>query len=108
MQFEALARRLPTAARLLEEGFEAPARFPDLMGGTARRAVSLRITERRESAIALARTLTRAVDEVAAAIAHLRASDEVLARCRAIKGAEEEADRLWEAAVTALFAGSLA
>jgi uncharacterized protein Yka (UPF0111/DUF47 family) len=80
-------------------------RVVDFVGGTARRAVSLRATERREFAVTLARILVRAVEEIAAAVAHIRESDEVLAHCRAIKQAEEEADRLWEAALTDLFAG---
>jgi uncharacterized protein len=81
-------------------------RVVDIVGGAARRAVSLRATERRESAVILARILVRAVEEIEAAVTHIRNSDEVLAHCRTIKQAEEEADRVWEEAVTELFAGS--
>jgi uncharacterized protein len=77
----------------------------DFIGGTARRAVSLKATTRREPAVALARILVRAVREIEAAVRHIRSGDEVLQRCRAIKQAEEEADAVWEAAVTELFAG---
>ena len=77
----------------------------DFIGGTARRAVSLKATTRREPAVALAHILVRAVREIEAAVRHIRSSDEVLERCRAIKRAEEEADAVWEAAVTELFAG---
>jgi uncharacterized protein Yka (UPF0111/DUF47 family) len=78
----------------------------DFIGGTARRAVSLRATARREPAVVLARIIVRAVREIEAAVSHIRSSDEVLERCRAIKRAEEEGDAVWEAAVTELFAGS--
>ena len=77
----------------------------DFIGGTARRAVSLKATTRREPAVALARILVRAVREIEAAVRHIRSGDEVLQLCRAIKQAEEEADAVWEAAVTELFAG---
>jgi uncharacterized protein len=77
----------------------------DFIGGTARRAVSLRATARREPAVALARIIVRAVREIEAAVSHIRTGDEVLARCRAVKQAEEEGDAAWEAAVAELFAG---
>jgi len=77
----------------------------DFIGGTARRAVSLRATTRREPAVALARIIVRAVREIEAAVRKIRTGDEVLARCRAIKQAEEEGDATWEAAVTELVAG---
>lgn len=78
----------------------------DFIGGTARRAVSLKATERREPAVALARILVRAVGEIEMAVRQIRESDEVLARCREIKASEEEGDAAWEAAVTELFAGT--
>jgi uncharacterized protein Yka (UPF0111/DUF47 family) len=81
-------------------------RVADFIGGTARRAVSLRATERREPAVALARSIGRAVREIEAAMGHIRTGDEVLARCRAIKQAEEEGDAVWETAVAELFAGT--
>jgi uncharacterized protein len=77
----------------------------DFIGGTARRAVSLRATARREPAVALARIIVRAVREIEAAVSHIRTGDEVLARCRVVKQAEEEGDAAWEAAVGELFAG---
>jgi uncharacterized protein len=77
----------------------------DFIGGTARRAVSLRATARSEPAVALARIIVRAVREIEAAVSHIRTGDEVLARCRAVKQAEEEGDATWEAAVAELFAG---
>jgi uncharacterized protein Yka (UPF0111/DUF47 family) len=77
----------------------------DFIGGTARRAVSLRATRRREPAVVLARIIVRAVGEIEAAVSHIRTGDEVLARCEEIKRAEEEGDAVWEAAVTELFAG---
>jgi uncharacterized protein Yka (UPF0111/DUF47 family) len=78
----------------------------DFIGGTARRAISLRATTRREPAVALARILVRAVREIEGAVRNLRSGEEVLLRCREIKKAEEEGDAAWEAAVTDLFAGS--
>jgi hypothetical protein len=78
----------------------------DFIGGTARRAVSLRVTTRREAAVGLARILVRAAREIEAAVRHIRSSDEVLARCREIKRAEEEGDAAWESAMTELFAGA--
>ena len=152
--FSGIAGRLTTAAMLLEEALEQPARLPELLakidrvqheadeaahdldlnvdklfippmdredihilttrlgyvadfiGGTARRAVSLGATERREPAVSLARILVRAVREIEGAMSHLRTGEEVLIRCRAIKEAEEEGDSVWEAAVTELFAGT--
>ena len=76
------------------------------IGGTARRAVSLRATTRREPAVALARIIVRAAREIEAAVGHIRTGEEVLARCREIKQAEEEGDAVWEAAVAELFAGT--
>jgi uncharacterized protein len=78
----------------------------DFIGGTARRAVSLRATTRREPAVALARLVVRAVREIEAAVRNIRTGDEVLARCRVIKQVEEEGDEAWEAAVEELFAGA--
>jgi uncharacterized protein len=78
----------------------------DYIGGTARRAVSLKATTRREPAVGLARILVRATGEIEAAVRHIRDSDEVLARCQAVKRAEEEGDTAWESAVAALFAGT--
>jgi uncharacterized protein Yka (UPF0111/DUF47 family) len=80
-------------------------RVVDIIGGTARRAVSLRATERHEAAVRLARILVRAVEEIEAAVGHIREGDEVLAHCRRIKQAEKDADGTWEAAVSDLFAG---
>jgi hypothetical protein len=76
------------------------------IGGTARRAVSLRATTRREPAVVLARIIVRAVSEIEGAVRNIRTGDEVLVRCRTIKQAEEEGDAVWEAAVTELFAGN--
>ena len=78
----------------------------DYIGGTARRAVSLRATARREPAVALAKLVVRAAREIEVAVRHIRASDEVLAHCREIKRVEEEGDAAWEAAVEELFAGT--
>jgi uncharacterized protein Yka (UPF0111/DUF47 family) len=78
----------------------------DFIGGTARRAVSLRATTRSEPAAVLARIIVRAVRQIEAAVKHIRTGDEVLDRCQAIKQAEEEGDAVWSAAVTGLFAGS--
>ncbi len=81
-------------------------RIADFIGGTARRAVSLAATQRREPAVALARHIGRAVREIEAAVGHIRSGDEVLARCRATKQIEEDGDAVWEAAVAELFAGT--
>ena len=78
----------------------------DFIGGTARRAVSLKATMRREPAVVLARILVRAVREIEMAVRHIRSSDEVLARCRDIKRAEQDGDAAWGAAVEELFAGN--
>jgi uncharacterized protein len=78
----------------------------DFIGGTARRAASLRASTRREPAVALARIILRAVREIEGAVRHLRTGEEVLLRCRAIKQAEQEGDAAWEAALTELFAGT--
>jgi uncharacterized protein Yka (UPF0111/DUF47 family) len=78
----------------------------DFIGGTARRAVSLRATSRREPAVTLARLVVRATREIEAAVRNIRTGDEVLARCQTIKRIEEEGDVAWEAAVEELFAGA--
>ncbi len=78
----------------------------DFIGGTARRAVSLRATTRSEHAVAMARIIVRAVREIEAAVSHIRESDEVLARCSAVKQAEQDGDAAWEAAMTELFEGN--
>jgi uncharacterized protein len=78
----------------------------DFIGGAARRARSVRVTARREPAVVMAGIILRSVREIEAAVRNIRVSDEVLARCIAIKGAEEEGDAVWEAAVTELFAGA--
>jgi len=78
----------------------------DFIGGTARRAVSLRATERREPAVVLARLVVRASREIEAAVRNIRTGDDVLARCREIKRTEEEGDAAWETAVEQLFAGT--
>jgi hypothetical protein len=75
------------------------------IGGTARRAVSLRANTRRESAVLLARIIVRAVGEIELAVRHIRTGDDVLAHCEEIRRAEGEGDDAWEAAVTELFAG---
>ena len=80
-------------------------RVADLIGGAARRAVSLKATERHEAAVTLARVLVQAVREIELAIDHIRASDEVMDRCREIKRAEEVGDQLWESAIGELFTG---
>jgi uncharacterized protein len=77
----------------------------DFISGTARRAVSLRATTRREPAVVLARIIIRAVREIEASVTQIRRGDEVLARCQSIKQAEEEGDAVWAAAITDLFAG---
>lgn len=81
-------------------------RVVDIVGGTARRAVSMGAIERREPAAQLARVLVRATQEIEAAMLHLRDGRGVLGHCQAIKRAEEEGDAIWEKAVSALFAGT--
>ena len=78
----------------------------DFIGGTARRADSLKATTRREPAVAMARIIVRATGAIEAAVSHIRTGEEVLLRCREIKQAEEEGDAVWEAAVAELFAGT--
>jgi hypothetical protein len=81
-------------------------RVVDIIGGTARRAVSLRATERQEAAVTLAHGLVVAAQEIEAAVGHLRNSDEVLAHCQEIKRMEEQGDEVWEMAVAGLFASN--
>jgi hypothetical protein len=80
-------------------------RVVDIIGGAARRAVSLRATGRQDAAVRLTRILVSAVQEIEAAVGHIREGDEVMAHCRQIKQAEKDADGVWEAAVSDLFAG---
>jgi uncharacterized protein Yka (UPF0111/DUF47 family) len=151
--FNGIAKRVTTAARLLEQGFANPARWPelsasiqqveheadaaardvdvgadrmfippmdredihllatglerliDIIGGTARRAVSLRATEQSAQAVALAHILVRSAADLELAVSHIRDSKEVFERCRAVKRHEEEGDTIWEQAVSALFDG---
>jgi uncharacterized protein len=77
----------------------------DMIGGTARRAVSLRASDRREPAVQLAQALVGATREIEQAVAHIRNSDLVLERCRAVKAWEEQGDAIHSAAVSELFQG---
>lgn len=153
-RFIAVANRIHTAARLLEQAFDDPTWLPELLleiervnrladvaaheldvgadrmfippmdredvhalsvrlirvtdfiGGTARRAVSLRLTESREVAVALSRLLVKAAHEITHALTRIREADQVMRHCRAIKEAEEEGDAVWEGAVAELFQGN--
>lgn len=78
----------------------------DIIGGTARRAVSLRATERREPAIRLATTLAQAAREIEQAMAHIREAETVLTHSRAAKHCEEQGDEISRAAISDLFLGS--
>jgi uncharacterized protein len=80
-------------------------RVVDIIGGTARRVVSLRATERREPAVQLARTLVRATQEIELAIGRVKESDFVLEQCLLIKECEEEGDELSSNAISGLFDG---
>jgi uncharacterized protein Yka (UPF0111/DUF47 family) len=80
-------------------------RLVDIIGGAARRAVSLRATDRREPAVQLARTLVRAVGEVEQAIAHIKDANFVVERCRRIKQCEQKGDAISANAVSNLFEG---
>ena len=90
---------------LLATGLE---RVLDIIGGTARRAVSLRATEQSPEAVTLARILVRSTDELDGAVGQIRDSKLVMERCRAVKVCEEEGDAVWERAVAALFDGTTA
>jgi len=78
----------------------------DFIGGTARRAVSLRANERREPAIRLAGTLTLAASEIEQAMAHIREAETVLAHSRAAKHCEELGDTISRDAISDLFLGN--
>jgi uncharacterized protein len=80
-------------------------RVADIIGGAARRAVSLRAMERREPAIQLAGTLVCATEEIEQAVSHIKESNLVLERCRAIKRCEEVGDTIHSTAVSNLFEG---
>jgi uncharacterized protein len=80
-------------------------RVVDMIGGTARRAVSLRARDRREPAVQLAEILVKATGEIEQAVAHIRESDLVLERCRAVKEWEEQGDAIHSSAVSQLFQG---
>jgi uncharacterized protein len=152
-QFAQIAEHLTRAAVMLQQGFEEPSRWRDLLtriqdvereadtaahdvdvgtdrmlvppmdredihllstrlrrvvdivGGAARRAVSLRATERREPAVQLARTLVRATEEIEQAIGHVKESNFVLEQCRLIKQCEVEGDAISANAISSLFDG---
>jgi uncharacterized protein Yka (UPF0111/DUF47 family) len=152
-QFSRIAEHLTRSARLLEEGFDQPARWQelltqiedverqgdeashavdvgteqmfippmdredihllstelrrvvDIVGGTARRAVSLRATERREPTVQMAKKLVGATEEIENAVAHIKDSTAVLERCEAIRRWEEEGDTIHSTAVSELFQG---
>ncbi len=78
----------------------------DIIGGAARRAVSLRATERREPAVRLAHTLVLATSEIQQAVADIRVAELVLAHSRAIKHCEEEGDAISRDAISDLFLGN--
>ncbi len=152
-QFSRIAEHLTRAAKMLQEGFEEPSQWKDILirieeverqgddashavdvgtqrmfippmdpedihllstrlrrvldiiGGTARRAVSLRATDRRQPAIQLAQTSVRATGEIEQAIAHIKDANLVSEQCRAIKQCEEEGDAISASAVSELFEG---
>lgn len=81
-------------------------RLVDIVGGAARRAISLHAAERREPAIQLARTLARATGEIEQAITHIKDANLVLERCRAIKQCKEEGDAISARAISSLFDGN--
>jgi uncharacterized protein Yka (UPF0111/DUF47 family) len=78
----------------------------DTIGGTARRAVSLRAADRREPAVQLAQTLVRAAEAIQQAVTHIKDSKLVLELTPAIKQCEEEGDGIHAQAVSALFDGT--
>jgi hypothetical protein len=78
----------------------------DFIGGTARRAVSLRANERREPAVRLAGTLALAASEIEQALADIRNAEHVLAHSRAVKQCEEEGDAITRDAISDLFLGN--
>jgi uncharacterized protein Yka (UPF0111/DUF47 family) len=80
-------------------------RVVDIIGGAARRAVSLRATERRDPAVQLAGTLVRATEEIEQAIGRIKDSNFVLEQCRLIKQCEEEGDAISASAISNLFDG---
>jgi len=63
------------------------------IGGTARRAVSLRATTRREPAVAMARIIVRATSEIEAAVGHIRTGEEVLPGVARSSGPKRKATR---------------
>ncbi len=152
-QFSLIAEHVTRSARMLQQGFEDPSRWSDLVvrieeveregdeasyavdigtermfippmdredihllatrlralvdiiGGAARRAVSLRATERREPAVQLCRILVRATEKIELAIGKIRDTNFVLEQTRLIKACEEEGDAVAAEAISQLFEG---
>ena len=78
----------------------------DLIDGTARRVQMFHISDSRESAVRLAETLLRSVEQLEKAVRNVKNAREVLQQTREAKRLEEEGDALYAAAVATLFAGT--
>jgi hypothetical protein len=76
----------------------------DLMDGAARRYLMLHITDARAPGKELARVLAESADHLQQAVAGIKKPAEVERQVNAVKRLEEEADAIYEQAISALFA----
>ena len=75
----------------------------DWIAGTARRAVTFRVTERREPATRLAETVSQSAEQLEAGVASLRQRKQALEHCVAVKRCEEQGDTIYFDALADLF-----
>lgn len=78
----------------------------DLMDGTARRCDMFRITEPRDSAIAIMDVLAKCATVLARGVKDIKQPKAIHQVAREVKELEEEADALYSKAIADLFAGS--
>ena len=78
----------------------------DLIDGTARRTRMFRVTERRESAIALMNVLEECCTVIAGGVKEIRNPAAVHKCARRVKELEEKADAIYGEAIHALFDGT--
>ena len=75
----------------------------DWIAGTARRAVTFRVTELREPATRLAETVIQSAEQLEAGVASLRQRKQALEHCVAVKRFEEQGDAIYFDALADLF-----
>jgi uncharacterized protein Yka (UPF0111/DUF47 family) len=77
----------------------------DWIAGTARRAVTFRVTDLRELAVRLTETLSQSAEQLEAGVSLQRQRKQALQHCVAVKRLEEQGDAMYFDALAGLFEG---